>query len=136
MNDELQNKLYDKYPKIFINKSASKYESALYWGLCCGEGWYNLITNLCENLQKYLDEHPEVPQVVATQVKEKFGTLCFYTEGGDGVTRQMEIDAVNLSGDTCENCGSTEEVTSTRGWITNLCKTCMAEHNERKLAAK
>ena len=47
-----------------------------------------------------------VYQVVAAQVKEKFGTLRFYCDGGDDRIRGMENMAESMSARTCETCGS------------------------------
>ena len=47
-----------------------------------------------------------IEQVVATQVKEKFGTLRFYYCGGDNYIRGLVDMAENMSGVMCEVCGS------------------------------
>jgi hypothetical protein len=101
MNTKLQEKLFDKYPKIFGDRSKPKTETCMCWGLEVGDGWYSLIDVLCEALTytystsvkvdeedgKRLGIEPysgsyyfmvEPPQVIATQVKEKYGTLRFY----------------------------------------------------------
>lgn len=61
------------------------------------------------------------PQVVATQVKEKYGTLRFYTMGGDEVTWAMESLAESMSARMCEVCGAPGK-TLAGGWIRTLCK--------------
>jgi len=106
MSPELDNKLCEKYPKIFINRSKSPQESCMSWGFEVGDGWYDLLDTLCEaltytyNTSIEVDEEDgklfgitpynhlmgkqsyyyrvEAPQVVADQVKEKFGSLRFY----------------------------------------------------------
>jgi hypothetical protein len=70
-----------------------------------------------------------VPQVVATQVKEKFGTLRFYTSGGDDYTRGVEAMAEAMSGVTCETCGK-PGTTGGGGWITTLCEEHRNKRNE------
>jgi len=67
------------------------------------------------------------PQVIAMQVKEKFGTLRFYYNGGDAVVRGMTSMAESMSAVTCEICGSPGK---SRGgsWITTLCD----KHAEEK----
>lgn len=72
-------------------------------------------------------EYKEVPeacsQVVATQVKEKFGTLRFYYNGGDefvhGVVRMAEA----MTGSTCEECANPGK-SAGDGWIRVLCDKC------------
>lgn len=82
--------------------------------------------------QKHIDEDlldpepqlkmvPEAcPQVVADQVKEKFGTLRFYYHGGDDVVHGMVCLAESMSGVTCETCGKPGHLRS-GGWIQSLC---------------
>lgn len=60
-------------------------------------------------------------QVVATQVKEKFGTLRFYYYGGDDYCRGVEALADSLSAVTCEDCGSPGKLLH-QGWHRTLCE--------------
>jgi hypothetical protein len=46
-----------------------------------------------------------IPEVKIGQIKEKFGTLRFYYDGGDEVIRGMVSFAEALSGNTCEMTG-------------------------------
>jgi hypothetical protein len=105
MKAELQQKIFEKYPKIFGDRTKPMTETCMCWGLDVGDGWYNIIYTLCEALTytyttsievdeedgKRLGIKPyksevgdsyyftvEPPQVIATQVKEKYGTLRFY----------------------------------------------------------
>ena len=72
MTEKLQNQLYKKFNRIFTQKGLS-----LRWGFECDDGWYELIYGLCEKIQAYIDG-VKCQQVIATQVKEKFGSLRFY----------------------------------------------------------
>lgn len=65
-----------------------------------------------------------VPQVVAEQVKEKFGTLRFYYVGGDDYIRGMVSFAESLSGSMCEGCGVPSKVKNNDGWYSNICPVC------------
>ena len=56
MKKELQNKLYEKYPKIFRQKDLDKTQTAMCWGISCDDGWYNIIDTLCESLQELVDQ--------------------------------------------------------------------------------
>jgi hypothetical protein len=65
-----------------------------------------------------------VEQVVATQIKEKFGTLRFYYTGGDEYIRGLDSMAASMSSVICEDCGSpgtTRNGKNKRGWIRVLC---------------
>ena len=77
MNKELQQKLYDKYPLIFAEKDLPMDQTCMCWGIDCGDGWYELLDALCSELTNL--HHNTGLIVKACQVKEKFGTLRFYT---------------------------------------------------------
>lgn len=61
-----------------------------------------------------------VEQVVAVQVKEKFGTLRFYYTGGDDYIRGLEAMADSMSAVICEDCGKPGKLRS-GGWVRTLC---------------
>ncbi len=64
------------------------------------------------------------PIVNVIQVKEKYGQLRVYIEGGDEYIDGMIALAEQLSSKTCEFCGRTENVGRTRSWIFTICKDC------------
>lgn len=66
-----------------------------------------------------------------TQIKEKFGGLRFYYDGGDDMIGGMVWLAESMSLNICEQCGSTENVKQ-RGhnWIYTACNKC--EENNSK----
>jgi len=105
MSPELQNKLYSKYPKIFVDKDKSMQESCMCWGIETPDDWYDIIDTLCHALTytystsldidkedaerlsikpiRFREEDcyiysVECPQIIAEQVKEKYNTLRFY----------------------------------------------------------
>jgi hypothetical protein len=127
MKPELQNKLFEKYPKIFRQKDLSMQETCMCWGFDCGDGWYNIIDTLCHQIQWHIehnlskDEDPEVVNVEATQVKEKFGGLRFYYIGGNNFISGLVSMAESLSGKTCEECGAPGG-SKKGGWISTLCQ--------------
>lgn len=124
MNKELQQTLYDKYPKIFRQKDLSPKETSMCWGIECGDGWFLLIDCLCALIQQHCD-NTKLPQIEAEQVKQKFGGLRFYTNHTDGIIDRVINLFENMSYSVCESCGSTYEVTMTKGWIRPICKKCL-----------
>lgn len=126
MRKELDNILVEKYPKIFADRYEDMTKTAMCWGFDCDDGWFWLIDSLCSSIQSYIDNNNK-PQVVATQVKEKWGGLSFYFIGGDNYTDGMVWLAEHQSYKICEKCGSTENVTQTKGWIKTLCNNCLNE---------
>ena len=77
---------------------------------------------------KFRDVPKACPQVVASQVKEKFGTLRFYYYGGDEYCHGVESLADSMSAVTCENCGTPGKLL-TQGWFRTLCETHAKEQN-------
>lgn len=59
MNEKLQNQLYEKYPKIFGQKDGDPAHTAMCWGISCGDGWYNILDNLCFLIQRHHDDPRE-----------------------------------------------------------------------------
>jgi len=132
MKKELQDKLFSKYPKIFKQKDLSIKDTCMAWGIMCNDGWYFIIDELCDFIQGYIDcrnrlDDETFPQLEATQVKEKFGSLRFYYIGGDDTLQGAVHFVENLTNCICEDCGSTEDVKQTKGWIITLCKVCTDE---------
>ena len=75
--------------------------------------------------QQLIDQYPvaipePIPQVTLDQVKEKFGTLRFYYQGGDDYIRGLVSMAESMSGVTCEECGKPGTQTP-GGWIKTVC---------------
>ena len=95
-------------------------------GVCCGDGWYDLIHKLCKGIMAV--EPSE--DFKAEQIKEKFGGLRFYTSGAfrDMSVHDLINKAESESFKTCEACGSKEDVTcdGRPNWVTTLCGKCAA----------
>ncbi len=133
--DDFAKKMETKYPEMF---------SQPYGGFAVGAGWWPIIEALCRQIDSYtkwrnntrkslLKDNPhnypipeEVPQVVVEQIKEKFGGLRFYYQGGDEFIRGLETMAELWAGHTCEECGKPGERRS-GGWIRTLCDEHEAE---------
>ncbi len=132
MRKELKEKLVSKYPKIFKQVGLPLDQTGMYFGIECGSGWYWLIDNLCECIQKYIGDN-ELKQIEATQVKEKYGTLRFYTSGGDDIIFGMTWMAEHMSSKICEKCGSTDNVYTKPNdwWISYLCDKCHVDRGQR-----
>jgi len=124
MNITNTEKLIKDFPVLYAGVSKSLMESLMSFGFECGDGWFDLIYDLSKKVSK-LD-----PKCEAMQVKEKFGGLRFYT----GATTHEVWDVIDeyeeRSYGICEQCGSAENVSQTKGgWIITLCEKC---HKERE----
>ena len=132
MKKNRQQEIFKKYPKIFAQHSLPPSQTAMCWGLECGDGWMDLIDALCSDIQKYIDSNPEVEQIEATQVKQKFGSLRFYYSAYEQEIDKIIWKACEQSIKTCETCGSTDKVTLTTGWVSPLCEECMRKYMVKK----
>jgi hypothetical protein len=115
-NDELKT----KYPEMFAD---------FRLGLSCLPGWYSLIDQLCATIQGYV-ESELMPQISIIQIKEKFGCLRFYYEGGNPTTCALAQFALKLSTRICESCGASNDTVKRvqrNNWIKHLCPDCAHE---------
>ena len=126
--DAFEKRMKEKYPKMF---------SQPYGGFCVGEGWWPILETLCSNIQSHIDwwnknheKHPVVEQVVVAQIKEKFGGLRFYYDGGDDQIRGMVRMAESWADHSCEECGA-PGTAGGKGWIKTLCPAHRAEADAR-----
>jgi hypothetical protein len=71
----------------------------------CRDGWYDIIDVLCESLQAWTDLNG-APQVVVSEVKEKWGQLSFNVKRGGREQDGMIIMAEEMSVRICELCGN------------------------------
>ena len=119
-------RMEERFPKMFGEP---------YGGFAVGEGWWPILEKLCNNIQGHIDwknrETVVVPQVVVEQIKEKFGGLRFYYQGGDEYIHGMVTMAESWADVACEECGSIGTRRS-GGWIRTLCDKHEEEHQERK----
>lgn len=126
--DEFVKNLETKYPKLFEHP---------YGGIAVGPGWWPIIEALCDQIHhhvKWKQEQKEkykrgdgCPDVIVEQIKEKFGGLRFYYQGGDDVVDGLVRMAESWASHTCEECGKPGKSRS-GGWIRTLCD----EHEEEQ----
>ena len=57
MSPELDKKLVEKYPEIFKNRFADPSETCMCWGFSCGDGWYNIIDQLCRAIEAHQENN-------------------------------------------------------------------------------
>ncbi len=59
MKQKLQKKLFTDFPKIlfYVKKNENKDPRLpMAWGIETGDGWSDLICNLCKKIQEYCDK--------------------------------------------------------------------------------
>lgn len=121
MKTELDVRLCQRYPLIFAERASSKQTSGTGRAITCGDGWFDLIDALCERLQFWTDQH-QAPQVVAVQVKEKWGALCFYPSLGASQEQLGMIHmAEAMSARICAQCGKPGQTLVHADWFMTRC---------------
>ena len=111
MKVELQSYLKKKFPELYpIDLSFD-----------CDDGWFRVLLWLSRYLEMYITQQNEmaksnpqhylpVKQIVAKQIKQKFGTLRFYYEGGNEHIESAVLDKPCMQLDICEQTGSMNDV--------------------------
>ena len=125
MKEELEQKLKDKYPQLL--------DSLPYFE--CGDGWYNILSNMCFRIQQSIDkrskDNPELLEFRFVQIKEKFGGLRAYTQGYDEYANAIIDMAESMAAVTCETCGSPGK-TRNPGWYAVRCENCQSKYKKAK----
>lgn len=150
MTDENFEKLVKRWPDLF--QKSGDFEFSI------NDGWYNIVDVLCGFLSydieqarsrlKYSMENPtarfsesvdelearvakaleELPTLA--QVKEKFGTMRFYIDGGTAEMHNYIEFAEAMTSRTCEVCGDQGKSRNT-GWVKVLCDKHFGEQEEK-----
>jgi hypothetical protein len=115
------------YPKMF---------SQPYGGFAVGPGWWPILEALCGQIHHHIEWKQNqkekygrgegCPDVIVSQIKEKFGGLRFYYNGGDDTVDGMVRMAESWAGHTCEVCRAPGK-SRNGGWIRTLCDKHEAE---------
>ncbi|MDD2495164.1 MAG: hypothetical protein PHE29_08230 [Tissierellia bacterium] len=133
MKEELEQKLMDKFKFMEARNVWSGEKLNFPMPCSCGEGWFQLIWNLCEKIETELMKLPKNSdyEFMVLQVKEKYGILCFYTGSIPSLIADAIFNAIceaeGRSTTICESCGA-GGITKHRGnWIRTLCNQCGEE---------
>ena len=95
MREELDAKLVEKYPLLFKDRYAPMNETAMCWGFCCGDGWYDLIDTLCSLLtSKYRNAKDRYDYLMEQGVGGVlYGTKTVTQEAIDEAKAKMDEEA-------------------------------------------
>ena len=131
MDEGLEKEMSARFPKILRDMGGDPKSTCMAWGLECGNGWFGLLSSALEKIQFVCDLSTQAGtpvQLVASQIKEKFGTLRLYysVEGTAPVVERVLEDIVsaaeNESSRTCEDSGSRGDLCIRGGWYRTLCR--------------
>lgn len=121
-----------RYPRVFGNGTNSPDQSVgtVYWEF--GYGWDTLIENLAAAIDREIEKDPSIAEgdtpFRVVQMKEKFGTLRFYYDGGNDRIHGLVKLTEGLSASVCEVCGSLGTLCERKSgsWVKTLCEDCAA----------
>ena len=165
MNEQNTKKMLTDFPALFRDalRSSSEQQSCMGRGFECGDGWFQLIYELCTSIEVQAREMGLDPATedwpMARQVKEKFGSMRFYISTpspepsdnrleaesrGDLLSfrpvasiesiRKLVADAEAKSSTICQGCGQPAEMRNDGGYWRVLCDPCEAKRiSERNL---
>jgi len=110
MNQELKNKLFERFPKEWFPADIS-----------IGDGWFQILYDLLAQWELFVKNFGE-PKFKILQIKQKFGGLRIYTNhGAEEIIRLTTNMAEKKSSITCEVCGS-PGIFREDGWLSVKCE--------------
>jgi hypothetical protein len=126
MNPENSGRLQSDFPQLYRSQRLDLLRQdnptlIALWGFECGDGWTVLIYRLSQAISTHIESIGL--DIVATQVKEKFGTLRFYVDGGDEEVFRLIDAAERESATICELCGAPGTLVM-KGWCSTRCPSC------------
>lgn len=127
MREDLDKKLVAAFPNLYQDRFSDMKQTCMCWGFSCADGWFKLIWDLSEKLERLILAIPEEERknFRALQVKEKYGGLRFYmvceTKEMSDLIEKAELESER----TCESCGRklTAKIRGKR-WVYTMCLPC------------
>jgi hypothetical protein len=126
VRESLELALVKDFPGIFRDHRGDPMKTCMAFGLDVGAGWEPLIRKLCTAIIEAGGD-----DVVADQVKEKWGSLRIYYHGGNHKVSALVEEAERQSAHVCEACGSVIDVECRHDkggyWVRTLCLKCRGD---------
>lgn len=95
------------------------------WRIAFGE-------QMCQELKEALEKANKLDDYYPVQIKEKFGSLRWYTNFDTEETNKIVSKYEDLSAKTCIKCGKPATQITT-GWISPYCDDCVPTYNNQKV---
>lgn len=117
MKKELQEKLHKRFKFLNPDSVHEKYPYPMF-GIEVGDGWYNLLYELFEKIEREIDKGEAFHGF--TQIKEKFGLLRIYCIASDSIY-DLITKYEQKSAYICEDCGKKGKLRWPTGWYFTAC---------------
>lgn len=128
MSPDKQNKLYADYPELFRQKDFESNRTLMGQGIAVGDGWYQIVADLCEDIQKHTDaamaSDPDFRRPEFFQIKNSYGELRIQLMDHTPIIEAFVEKAKKAARVTCESCGEPGEERAFRGWHKVTCLKC------------
>lgn len=96
----------------------------------CGMGWKHIIEDTLRRIDLSLTDPDLREDFSISQIKQKYGYLRIYFDGGDASTDVHVNVAEEVSETICELCGRMGSLRNRHGWLSVRCDECLeARHN-------
>jgi len=121
MSPDKTEELFNKYPMLYRGKDKGPMKNLMCFGFECEDGWFDLVDELSRQICELS------PMTEAFQIKEKYGTLCFYVGGAESVVFDIIEEFEDCSSKICEVCSAPGKIrgdASIGHWIKTLCDGC------------
>lgn len=121
MSPEKRKKLFEDFRHLFHPERPPS-KTLMCFGFECGDGWYDIIYKLCQDITTVLER--DAQQIEVLQVKEKYATLRFNIDAGTDEIGNLIDEAEEKSAITCEICGKEGSLHKRGYWLKTLCPDC------------
>ena len=133
MKKELEDKLFSIHSLLFAQRHLSGSVTRMCDGIDISDFWYDLIDEMCVELQALSDKTGV--QIEFVQIKQKLGGLRAYINTCSDEARAITHKYEAIASQTCEECASTDETVNIREvegyWLETLCDKCHADRQNK-----
>ncbi len=105
MTPENTQRLFERFDHLYRGRYLPPTQNRMSEGFDCGDGWYDLICELSEQIEAHCRAYAEATDLIVVQVKQKFGELRFYVRPRILAVEEMIEAAREKSRRTCELTG-------------------------------
>ena len=120
MTPENERRLRTKHPQLFAGpRGKAALVPFAVDGFAVGDGWATILDEMAAEIERScVRTGSKLPTVL--QIKEKFGLLRVYIDGGVEGVDTIIARAEERSAVTCEDCGKPGRLRR-KGWLRTLC---------------
>ena len=103
MDSQLENKLYEQFPDLYRERTASLEGSRMPWGCQIEKGWYKILYDMSEQIQKIAVSGDNSPAIMEVG-RDEYGQLMVGVRNITPPIADIVRSAKERSRLTCEFC--------------------------------